>query len=200
MRRIVAGFFQSLDGVVQSPGAPDEDRDGGFASGGWVMPHFDETVGGFIDEIFAGPFDLLLGRRTYDIFAGHWPKMSGEPLADGINRAVKFVVTSREPETGWAGTRRLRDFDEIAAAKASEGPDILVQGSSTLYPELLRRRLIDRLFLVTFPIVLGRGKRALDGAPPLGLTLVDTRIAPSGVVITVFERPGDLKIEAVPTA
>ena len=198
MRKIVAGLFQSIDGVVQSPGGPEEDTDGGFEHGGWVMPHFDETVAGFMGEVFDGPFDLLLGRRTYDVFAGHWPKADDDPTGAKLNRAAKFVLTRGTGPLAWENSHRLADLDAVADLKRTDGPDLLVQGSSTLYPALLARDLIDRLFLVTFPIVLGTGKRALDGAPARGFRLVEHRVSGTGVIVGVYEPAGALETRSVP--
>ena len=198
MRKIVAGLFQSMDGVVQSPGGPEEDADGGFEHGGWVMPHFDETVAGFMGEVFAGPFDLLLGRRTYDVFAGHWPKADADPTGAKLNRAAKFVVTRGAGPLAWERSHALADVDAVEALKRTDGPDLVVQGSGTLYPELLARDLIDRLFLVTFPIVLGTGKRAFDGAPAGGFRLVEHRVSGTGVIVGVYEPAGALETRSIP--
>ena len=190
MREIVAGLFQSIDGVVQAPGGPNEDESGGFAFGGWVVPHFSETTGTFIDEIFSGEFDLLLGRRTYDIFAGHWPKITGDPFADKFNAAAKYVLTSSSEPLAWHNSHRLEDLAAVKALKATEGRRLIVQGSSTIYPGLIENGLIDRLFLLTFPIILGSGKRALPGAMPAAFRLVDHRVSDSGVIIAVYEPSG----------
>ncbi|WAP70531.1 dihydrofolate reductase family protein [Jiella pelagia] len=190
MREIVAGLFQSLDGVIQAPGGPNEDESGGFAFGGWVVPHFSETTGTFIDEIFSGEFDLLLGRRTYDIFAGHWPKITGDPFADKFNAAAKYVLTSLSEPLAWQNSHRLEDLAAVKRLKETEGPRLIVQGSSTIYPGLIENGLIDRLFLLTFPIILGSGKRALPGAMPAAFRLVDHRVSDSGVIIAVYEPSG----------
>ncbi len=118
MRQITAGLFQSMDGVVQAPGGPDEDRSDGFSLGGWIVPHVGETVGGFIDTIFDGEFDLLLGRRTYDIFAAHWPRITGDAFADKFNRAAKFVLTSSSEPLAWANSHALPDIDAVAPSSA----------------------------------------------------------------------------------
>lgn len=197
MRKIVAGLFQSLDGIVQAPGKPDEDRSGGFEHGGWIWPLFDADVGDFMGEVFARDFDLLLGRRTFDIFAAHWPHVADDPMADKINAATKFVMTSRTGDLGWFNVRPVPDIAALAAVKREDGPDLLVQGSSTIYPALLAEGLIDRLFLITFPVVLGRGKRAFDGAPPVGFHLVDCRISSDGAMIGVYEPGGPVKTGSV---
>ena len=190
MRQSIAGMFQSLDGVVQAPGGPKEDESGGFAFGGWVVPHFSDTTGAFIDEVFAGEFDLLLGRRTYDIFAAHWPRIENDPFADKFNAAGKHVLTSSGEPLAWQNSHRLADFAAVKALKATEGPRLIVQGSSTIDPGLIENGLIDRLFLLTFPIILGSGKRALPGAMPTAFKLVDHRVSESGVTIAVYDPSG----------
>ncbi|NDW07891.1 dihydrofolate reductase family protein [Jiella pacifica] len=193
MRKIVAGLFQSLDGVVQAPGGPNEDESGGFAFGGWGVPHFDETVMGFMGEVFTGSFDLLLGRKTYDIFAGHWPRVENDPFADALNSAAKYVLTSSQEPLAWQNSHRLESFEAVATLKKAEGPDLIVQGSSTIYPGLIENGLIDRLFLLTFPIILGSGKRALPGAMPAAFRMIDHRVAKSGVIIAVYEPSGPVE-------
>ena len=193
MRKIVAGLFQSLAGVVQAPGGPQEDESGGFAFGGWLVPHFSETTGAFIDEGFSGAFDLLLGRRTYDIFAGHWPKIEGDPFADKFNAAAKYVLTSSHEPLAWQNSHRLEDFAAVRALKETDGPRLIVQGSSTIYPGLIENGLIDRLYLITFPVILGSGKRALPGVMPGAFRLVDTRVSESGAIIAVYEPSGEVR-------
>ena len=193
MRQIIAGLFQSLDGVVQAPGGPEEDESSGFAFGGWVVPHFSDTTGSFIDEVFSGEFDLLLGRKTYDIFASHWPKITGDPFADKFNAAAKYVLTSSSEPLAWQNSYRLENLAAVKRLKETEGPRLIVQGSSTIYPGLVAEKLIDRLFLMTFPIILGTGKRALPGAMPSAFRLVDTRVSESGVIVAVYEPSGDVE-------
>ncbi len=193
MRKITAGLFQSMDGVVQAPGGPGEDDSDGFELGGWIVPHSDETTGAFMGEVFSAPFDLLLGRKTYDIFAGYWPKITGDPFADQINAAAKFVVTSSRGPFGWNNVHALANIDAVADLKQTDGPDLIVQGSSKLYPSLLSAGLIDRMFLITFPLILGRGKRALPGSSPGAFRLVDHRVSKSGAMIGVYEPAGAVK-------
>ena len=190
MRRITAGLFQSLDGVVQAPGGPEEDPSGGFAWGGWIVNLFDEETGAFMDKMFAGPPDLLLGRTTYDIFAAHWPRSNEEPIAGRINAATKYVMTSSTDDLGWRNVQPVRSITELAEIKSGEGPDILVQGSSTLYPRLLEEGLVDRLFLITFPVILGRGKRALGDAPAGTFRLVEHSVGGKGAIVAVYEPSG----------
>lgn len=190
MRQITAGLFQSMDGVVQAPGGPDEDRSDGFSLGGWIVPHVGETAGGFIDTIFDGEFDLLLGRRTYDIFAAHWPRITGDAFADKFNRAAKYVLTSSSEPLAWANSHALPNIDAVTALKRTDGPKLIVQGSTTLYPALLSTGLVDRLYLITFPLILGRGKRALPGADPGAWRLLEHRVSEGGAIIAVYAPAG----------
>jgi dihydrofolate reductase len=185
--------FVSLDGVMQAPGAPEEDPTGGFELGGWLAPFFDEEVGERIDRLFTPPFDLLLGRRTYDIFAAFWPYNADEP--DGIgqrfDRASKYVLTGQGRPLDWQNSHRLDGLDAIAALKRGEGPDLVIQGSGTLYPQLLAAGLIDRLILMTFPVVLGSGKRLFgDGTAPAAMRLVEHRVTARGNIIAAYEPDG----------
>lgn len=194
MRKVRGSLFVSLDGVMQAPGGPSEDPTGGFAHGGWVAGVFDEAVGEAIGEVFAGRYDLLLGRRTYEIFAAHWPYAEGEdaPMGEAFTAADKYVL-SRRPclDLGWANSHRLESVDAVAALVSDDGPDLVIQGSSTLYPPLLAAGLLDRLTLMTFPIVLGRGKRWFgDATPASGLKMVDHRVTPGGTVIATYEPDG----------
>src|SRR5436305_12756210 len=163
MRRITGAAFVSLDGVMQAPGGPSEDPTGGFSYGGWLAPIFDEAVGKRIDRLFGGDFDLLLGRRTYDIFAAYWPFASDEQKAirDPFNRATKFVVTGGSQPLAWQNSERVGGTDALAAVKRTPGPDLVIQGSSTLYPQLLAAGLLAELVLTIFPLVLRAGKRLL---------------------------------------
>jgi dihydrofolate reductase len=191
-RRIIGGAFMSLDGVVQAPGGPDEDTSGGFAHGGWMQPIFDEAVGHQIDTLFAGDFDLLLGRRTYDIFAAFWPFMpADDPIAARFARAEKYVLTRSEKALDWKTSHRLAGLDALATVKAGTGRDLVIQGSSTLYPQLLERGLLDRLVLMTAPITLGAGKRLFaDGTPARTLKLIEQRTAAGGWVMATYEPAG----------
>lgn len=195
MRKIIGGAFISVDGVIQAPGGPEEDPTGGFRFGGWAAPHFDETVFGFLGEVFDAEYDLLLGRRTWEIFAAHWPYQVDDPMGRKFDRINKYVVTSMPELLTWKGSQALvgDPAETVAGLKRGDGPDLVIQGSSELYPALLGARLIDRLFLVTLPVILGRGKRLFpDGAAPIGLKLVDHRIAATGAVITVYEQAGEV--------
>jgi dihydrofolate reductase len=196
MRRIVGAVFVSLDGVMQAPGAPNEDPTGGFELGGWLRDYFDEGVGERIGALFAEPFDLLLGRRTYDIFAAYWPFAEGEnkALGESFDRARKYVVTRGGQPLPWRNSHRVSGLEALAEAKSGEGPPLLIQGSGTLYPQLLAAGLIDRLVLMTFPVVIGSGKRLFgEGTPPRSMTMVEHRVTPGGTVIAEYEPGGEVR-------
>lgn len=195
MRRIIGGVFQSLDGIIQAPGGPTEDPTGGFAQGGWLPQFFDEKVGQAIDQLFAKPYDLLLGRRTYDIFASYWPYVQGEAaeMGEAFTRAGKYVLTRWQAPLDWANSHRVASMTALAKIRAGEGPDLLIQGSSTLYPQLLSAGLLDRLVLMTFPAVIGGGKRLFGAGSPAGaLKLVEHEATPSGAVIATYEPAGEI--------
>lgn len=195
MRRIVGSVFVTLDGVMQAPGGPTEDTTGGFDEGGWVFKCWDEGVNEAIGAFFANPYDLLLGRRTYDIFAAYWPYVEGEGAAMGeaFTRADKYVLTRGDQPLEWANSHRLTSIDAVAAVKASDGPDLIIQGSGTIYPGLLAAGLLDRLMLMTFPVTLGKGKRLFgDGTPTTMLRMVDHKVTPRGTVIATYEPGGAL--------
>ncbi|MGH6786450.1 MAG: dihydrofolate reductase family protein [Novosphingobium sp.] len=193
MRRLTGAAFVSLDGVIQAPGGPTEDPTGGFDEGGWVFRMADEEAFEAIGGWFAGDYDLLLGRRTYDIFAAYWPYVEGEPAAMGeaFTKAGKHVLTRGDRPLDWANSHRLKGIGDVAALKASAGPDLVIQGSSTIYPPLLAAGLIDRLILMTFPIVLGRGKRLFgEGTPAGALKLTDHKVTAKGTAIATYEPDG----------
>lgn len=197
MRKIIVGAFVSLDGVMQAPGGPQEDPVGGFGFGGWVAPLFDEKGGAAIAEMFAKPFDLLLGRKTYDIFAAHWPYApEGDPIGSVFDRITKYVAT-RNPafETTWQNSQRL-DGDAIAAVKTlknGDGPDLLTQGSTNFLKALFENDLVDEINLFTFPIILGKGKRLFgETSFPRALTLVHSGTTDTGVVISRYARASDV--------
>ena len=196
MRKLTGAMFASLDGVIQAPGGPSEDPTGGVVHGGWATSYFDETLFGTIGEWFTPPYALLLGRRTYDIFAAHWPFATGDDAAMGeaLTAADKYVLSRNEIGSDWANTHRLDGIDAVAALKATDGPDLVIQGSSTIYAPLLERGLIDRLAVMTFPVVLGGGKRPLDGWPGGALELVDHKVSDSGVIVATYEPAGDIPI------
>ncbi|WP_420137227.1 dihydrofolate reductase family protein [Sphingomonas sp.] len=196
MRRLTGGVFQSLDGVMQAPGGPSEDWTQGFVLGGWSTSFWDPTMGEAMDGLFAAPFDLLLGRKTYEIFAAHWPYVGpDDPIGTVFGKAQKYVLTRGHEPLEWMNSHPLGSIAEVATLKASEGPDLLIQGSTTLYPALLSAGLIDRLFVMTFPVVLGGGKRLFgDGTPPGAWTLVEQRLSTTGVITAVYEPAGAIPI------
>lgn len=194
-RKIIGAAFLSLDGVMQAPGGPNEDMTGGFAHGGWLVGVFDEELGSKVDTLLKQPFDLLLGRRTYEIFAAYWPFMpADDPIAAAFSRASKYVLTRSDAPLEWAGSHRLSGIDALAALKAEDGPDLVIQGSSTLYPQLLRHGLLDRLDLMIAPVVLGGGKRLFgDGTPPGTFRLVEHQLSRTGISMATYEPAGELR-------
>ena len=196
MRKIIGAAFVSLDGVMQAPGGPTEDPTGGFDKGGWLAPFFDEETGETIDRIFKEPFDLLLGRRTYDIFAAYWPYAEGEnkPMGEMFDRIGKYVVTRSGAPLEWQNSHRVESLDALAELKRTEGPDLVIQGSSTLYPQLLAAGLIDRLTLMTFRLVLGKGKRLFgEGTPAQTMKIVDQKVSANGNIIATYEPDGEVE-------
>jgi dihydrofolate reductase len=193
MRKVVAATFVTLDGVMQAPGGPEEDPTGGFTHGGWTVNYWDDAMGQVMGEIMAAPFDLLLGRKTYEIFAAHWPSMEGDPVSEKFNAVTKYVATSSAEPLTWKNSVAIRGdvAAEVARLKQQDGPDLLLQGSSVLIQTLLANDLIDRFTLLVFPLVLGSGKRLFgQGAIPAGLKLVDTKASTTGVTMSTYLRSG----------
>jgi dihydrofolate reductase len=194
MRKLTGAVFVSLDGVMQAPGGPEEDPTGGFRHGGWVAPFWDEDMGPF-EEVITGDYDLLLGKRTYDIFSAYWPYHQDDPIGAKFERINKYVLTHSDEPLSWQNSSKLSGDtpDAVAELKRTEGRDLLIQGSSTIYPPLLSAGLIDRLVLMTFPVVLGPGKRIFDGSEkPSGLKLVKHFVSKTGVVIAAYEPAGEV--------
>lgn len=194
-RRITGAAFISLDGVVQAPGGPREDITGDFDEGGWVFKLHDEGVMEVIGDLFGGEYDLLLGRRTYDIFAAYWPYVDGEEagLGEAFTRAGKHVLTTSDTPLEWANSHRLSGIVDVAKLKASDGPDLVIQGSSTIYPGLLEAGLIDRLILMIYPVILGEGKRLFGaGTPTAMMKPVSQKITPQGTILATYEPGGAL--------
>ncbi len=196
MRKIIGGVFQSLDGVMQAPGGPPEDPTGGFELGGWTATFWDGTMGTAMGGIFSSPYDLLLGRKTYEIFAAHWPYVpESDPIGKAFGQAKKYVLTHGDDKLEWQNSIRVGDIDAVKKAKAGEGPDLLIQGSSTLYPQLFAANLIDRLMIMTFPVILGKGKRLFgQGTPSSNMKLVSNDVSTTGVVIATYEPAGKVPI------
>jgi len=197
MRKLVAAAFVSLDGVMQAPGAPQEDPTGGFTLGGWTVNYWDEPMGQFMGGIFTDPFELLLGRKTYEIFAAHWPFVEkDDPIGQVFNAVTKYVATSSTEPLDWENSIALRGdvAAEIARLKQEDGPALLTQGSSGLLQTLLAHDLIDEFRLLTFPLVLGPGKRLFgQGAKPEALKLTANSVSTTGVIMSVYERAGAIK-------
>jgi dihydrofolate reductase len=196
MRKIHGAVFLSLDGVMQAPGGPEEDPTGGFPYGGWTAPHWDESMSGPMGKLFESDFDLLLGRRTYEIFAGYWPHNRDQPIGEKFQKIGKYVVTSSDEPLEWDGSEALKGdpAQSVASLKQGEGPDLLIQGSSELYDALLPAKLVDRLTLITFPVILGSGKRLFsgDGAEAGGWKLAGHHVSSSGVIMASYEAAGDV--------
>jgi dihydrofolate reductase len=195
MRKIIAITQVTVDGVMQAPGGPEEDPSNGFTHGGWAMPFVDDAARKVIDETITGKFDMLLGRRTYDIFAAYWPHQGDNPIAKAFNKARKYVVTHRPGQLGWKTSQPIGGdvVDEVRRLKASDGPALHVCGSSELLQTLIAAGLVDEHRLWVFPVVLGKGKRLFEnGVPARGLSLVATRSTPSGVLVNTYRPAGPL--------
>ena len=195
MRKLIVSTFLTLDGVMQAPGGPGEDDSGGFAQGGWSVNYWDEQMGQVMDEAVSAPFDLLLGRRTYDIFAAHWPRASEEDGAKPFNDATKHVASRGRPTLEWSNSVLIEGdaAEGIAALKKKDGPELQVHGSGNLIQTLLRHNLVDQYRLWVFPLVIGSGKRLFsDGTIPSGLRLVDNLVSTTGVVIGTYEPAGEI--------
>lgn len=196
MRKVIAGVMMSLDGVMQAPGGPEEDPTGGFNFGGWVFPHFDEVLGQAMDKSFGAPFDLLLGRKTYEIFAAHWPHVGADdPIGQRFNEVTKYVATTSAGPLTWQNSVAIHDAArDVARLKREDGPVLLTQGSSALLQSLLKADLVDEFRLSIFPVILGRGKRLFgEGTIPGGLKLVDSTVSTTGVTINTYVRAGKVE-------
>jgi dihydrofolate reductase len=195
MRKLTGAVFLSLDGVMQAPGGPDEDPTSDFRLGGWTHPFFTGDMGPF-EGIISGEYDLLLGRRTYDIFAAYWPNNQDNPIGEKFQRINKYVLTHSDRPLGWENSSKLSGDTAAAVAelKQSEGRDLLIQGSSTLYSPLLSADLIDRLLLMTFPVLLGKGKSIFDDSQrPSRMKLIDHYVSGTGVIFTTYEPNGEVE-------
>lgn len=197
MRKLVVLTFVSLDGVMQAPGGPQEDPSGGFKYGGWSAGYWDDELAKVMDGQIGHPFDLLLGRKTYDIFAGAWPTLDPQ---SPINSTMKYVVTHREvpPDTDvWKNSVRI-DGDvpgEIRKLKGGSGPELQVHGSSEIIQLLLENDLVDELWLKIYPVTLGKGKRLFgEGVMPAGFELIDSKVLPTGVIVANYRRAGEIKV------
>jgi dihydrofolate reductase len=195
MRRLIVTTFLTLDGVMQAPGGPGEDDSGGFTMGGWSVPFWDQMMGDVMGGFMGSPFDLVLGRRTYDIFAAHWPKVPDDPGAKPLNDATKYVATRSRDELAWGPAVALPDAATgVRALRNGDGPELQVHGSGNLIQSLLRADLVDEFRLWVFPVLIGSGKRLFaDGTVPASLKLVESRTSTTGVVIGTYEPAGELR-------
>jgi dihydrofolate reductase len=198
MRKLVAGTFLSIDGVMQAPGGPDEDRSGGFQHGGWLVPYFDEKIGEIMTEWTKRAGAFLLGRNTYEIFAGSWPKSTdpADEVATALNTRPKYVASRTLDKVDWNNSILIKGdvADEVARLKTEDGGEIQVHGSGDLLQTLLKHDLVDTLRIWQFPVVIGTGERLFgEGAIPGAFRLADTQVATTGAVLYVYERAGELK-------
>lgn len=194
MRKIIVLSFVTMDGVMQAPGGPTEDPSGGFTYGGWLVPYFDDVLGGIMDEQMGKPFDLLLGRKTFEIFASYWPQHVDE--GPGINKATKYVASNTLTSHEWNKSVFLKGnvVDEIKKLKQQDGPDLQVHGSGNLIQTLLKHDLVDELWLKIFPVTLGSGKRLFaEGTMPAGFKVSKSQLSSTGVIIANYERTGEFK-------
>lgn len=195
MRKLIVSTFMTLDGVIQAPGGPGEDDEGGFEHGGWSVNYWDNKVSRFMDDLMGKPFDLVLGRKTYDIFAASWPNATEEQGGKPLNDATKYVASRGTPTLEWERSVLIDgDVAEgVAALKKEDGPELQVHGSSDLLQTLLRHSLVDQFRLLVFPLVIGTGKRLFaDGTIPAGLELVQSQVSDTGVMMGVYEPAGEI--------
>ena len=195
MRKLIVQTFVTLDGVMQAPGGPGEDDDGGFAYGGWSVNYWDDQMGQVMGEATSRPFAMVLGRRTYDIMAAYWPTAPEETGAKVFNDATKYVATHRPLTPEWSNSVQIEGdaADGLAALKAEDGPELQVHGSANLIQTLLAHNLVDQFRLWVFPVVIGSGKRLFaDGTMPSGLRLVDHKVSTTGVVMGTWEPAGEI--------
>lgn len=200
MRKLIVAEHISLDGVIQGPGAPEEDASGGFRLGGWTAPFDDEEIGGVLGGLVARPFELLLGRRTYDIWAGYWPKVPSDSpagrIADAFNGTAKHVATHRPKSLAWNNSHALKGEPAraVAGLKKTKGPDLHCWGSADMLSRLFAAGLVDELYLVVYPVVLGRGKRLFrEGAKPASFALVDSVRGKTGAVLNRYALGGKVR-------
>src|SRR5579862_8923918 len=195
MRKIIVLSFVSMDGVMQGPGAPSEDPSGDFKHGGWTVPYFDDFLGKVMGEQIGKPFDLLLGRKTFEIFASYWPQHNDE-IGTPINNATKYVASTTLSKHDWNKTVFLKGnvVDEIRKLKNQSGPDLQVHGSGNFIQTLLKNDLVDEFWLKIFPVTLGKGKRLFaEGAIPAAFVLSESKVSPKGVIVADYKRSGEIE-------
>jgi dihydrofolate reductase len=196
MRKLRVTAFLTLDGVMQAPGGPEEDTGDGFDQGGWSVGYWDDQIDREMDDFMGTPFDLVLGRKTYEIFASFWPTATEEQGAKPLNDATKYVASRTLTSLEWANSVLIEGdaVEGVRALKQDDGPELQIHGSSNLIQSLLPHNLIDEFHLLIFPVVLGKGKRLFDqGAIPEGLELVDQKVSSTGVVIATYRPAGEIK-------
>jgi dihydrofolate reductase len=197
MRKLIVSAFMTLDGVVQAPGGPEEDDSAGFPFGGWSFPYWDDVMDTAMSDLMGVPFDLVLGRRTYDIFAAYWPTAPEEAGAKPLNDATKYVASRGNPSLPWDRSVLLEgDVSEaVAALKQDDGPELQIHGSGNLIQTLMADGLIDGYRLMVFPVMLGTGKRLFaEGTVPSALRLTDSKVSTTGVVLNTYEPAGEVTL------
>jgi dihydrofolate reductase len=195
MRKIIVLSFITLDGVMQAPGEPEEDTSGGFEYGGWTAPYFGEAEGAIMAKQMKSA-DLLLGRKTFEIFAGYWPEHAD--VWPGINDVTKYVLSTTMDKSDWSSSVFLKTVDDIKKLKDSDGLDLQVHGSGQLIQLLLKNDLVDELWLKTFPLTLGQGKKLFaDGTIPAAFELTESTVTPNGVIFANYKRAGEVKTGTV---
>ncbi|MGH9182712.1 MAG: dihydrofolate reductase family protein [Acidimicrobiales bacterium] len=197
MRRLVVNTFLSLDGVMQAPGGPEEDPTGGFTLGGWSVNYWDEVMGQVMDESMSRPAELLLGRKTYEVFAAHWPHVTDDPAAGHLNSIPKHVASTTLDKVEWNNSTLIEGdvSDYVTNLKNQDGPEIQVHGSWNLIQTLLEHDLVDEFRMWTFPVLLGSGKRLFgEGTIPAGLKALDVKTSSTGVVMATYERAGEIDV------
>ena len=196
MRELIVNTFVTLDGVMQAPGGPEEDQDGGFEHGGWSFGYWDEQMQNVMGDLMGKPFDLVLGRRTYDIFAAYWPHHPDEPGAEPLNNATKHVASTTLRQLDWENSHLIEGEvpDGIRALKAQDGPELQVHGSANLLQTLIEQGLVDEFRLMIFPLVLGKGKRLFDGGTvPAGFDVTRSETSSTGVISATYRTGADIK-------
>ncbi len=197
MRKVIVLTFMTLDGVMQAPGGPEEDKSGGFKYGGWSAGYWDEVLGQTMGEQMSEPFDLLLGRKTYEIFAAYWPTAKQDmEIAEKFNACTKYVASRKLKKLGWRNSVLLKGdvAMEVRKLKGQDGPALQVHGSGKLIQTLLKNDLVDELRLKIFPVTLGKGKKLFaEGTIPAGFKLISSKVSPSGVIVATYQRAGEVK-------
>ena len=196
MRKLIINSFITLDGVMQAPGGPEEDRSGDFKYGGWSFHYWDDIMGKTMDEFLSNPFELLLGRKTYEIFAAYWPYIKNDPVADKFNATKKYVVSKTLNKVNWGNSYLIKSnvVKEIDKLKGGDGPELQVHGSSNLIKTLVNGNLVDLFNVWVFPLTVGKGKQLFgEGAKSSNLKLISVKSSSTGVIIATYEPAGELK-------